>query len=59
VADTAKAIVYRQFPVYGSDTKVNLGRAIDLFFTQDISKIKSAKDSLKLRLNNQDEENED
>jgi beta-lactam-binding protein with PASTA domain len=59
VVDTAKAVVYRQFPVYGSDTKVNLGRAIDLFFTQDISKIKSAKDSLKLRLNNQDEENED
>jgi beta-lactam-binding protein with PASTA domain len=59
VVDTFKAVVYRQFPLYSVDTKVNLGRAIDLFFTQDVSKINSAKDSLKLRLNNQDEENED
>jgi beta-lactam-binding protein with PASTA domain len=59
VVDSSKAIVYRQFPIYGNDTKVNLGRAIDLFFTQDISKIKLAKDSLKVRLNNQDEEDED
>lgn len=58
VEDTAKAIVYRQFPQYSSDAKVNLGRSIDLFYTQDVSKIKSAKDSLKLRLNNQDEEDE-
>lgn len=59
VEDTAKAIVYRQFPLYSSDTKVNLGRAIDLFFTQDISKIKSAKDSLKSRLNAKDDEDEE
>jgi len=58
VEDTAKAIVYRQFPQYSSDAKVNLGRSIDLFYTQDVSKIKSAKDSLMLRLNNQDEEDE-
>lgn len=58
VEDTSKAIVYRQFPQYSSDTKVNLGRAIDLFYTQDVSKIKLAKDSLKLRLNNQDEDDE-
>jgi len=58
VVDTVKAIVYRQFPVYSSDSKVNLGRSIDLFFTQDISKIKLAKDSLKIRLNNDEEDND-
>jgi beta-lactam-binding protein with PASTA domain len=59
VIDTSKAIVYRQFPVFGSNEKVNLGRAIDLFFTQDNSKLKLAKDSLKSRLNNQEDENEE
>ncbi|HRG58180.1 MAG TPA: PASTA domain-containing protein [Bacteroidia bacterium] len=59
VEDSSKAIVYRQFPIYSSNDKVNLGRAIDLFYTQDMSKIKSAKDSLKSRLNNIEEEDED
>jgi beta-lactam-binding protein with PASTA domain len=58
VTDSAKAIVYRQFPIYKSDEKVNLGRSIDLFYTQDISKIKLAKDSLKQRLINQDDDEE-
>lgn len=59
VTDTSKAIVYRQFPVFANDEKVNLGRAIDLFFTQDNSKIKLAKDSLKSRLSSQDEDDEE
>jgi beta-lactam-binding protein with PASTA domain len=59
VTDTAEAIVYRQFPVFKNDEKVNMGRAIDLFYTQDDSKIKSAKDSLDLRLNNLDEDEEE
>jgi beta-lactam-binding protein with PASTA domain len=59
VEDTSKAIVYRQFPIFESNAKVSMGRAIDLFYTQDISKIKLAKDSLKLRLNNHDEEDEE
>lgn len=59
VQDTVKAIVYRQFPGFMPGTKLTLGRAVDLFYTQDDSKIKLAKDSLKLRLNNQDDEEED
>lgn len=59
VEDSSKAIVYRQFPIFESNAKVSMGRAIDLFYTQDNSKIKLAKDSLKLRLNNHDEEDED
>jgi beta-lactam-binding protein with PASTA domain len=59
VTDTASAIVYRQFPVYKPDEKVNMGRAIDLFFTQDDSKIQSAKDSLQQRMNNSNEEDDE
>jgi beta-lactam-binding protein with PASTA domain len=58
VEDTSKAIVYRQFPIFDIEAKVNQGRSIDLFYTQDISKIKLAKDSLKLRLNNDEDEEE-
>jgi hypothetical protein len=56
VADTANAIVYRQFPSPNNNEMVNIGRSIDLFYTQDNSKIKQAKDSLKLRLDIQDED---
>jgi beta-lactam-binding protein with PASTA domain len=59
VTDTAEAIIYRQFPIFKNGEKVNMGRAIDLFYTQDDSKIKSAKDSLELRLNNLDEDEEE
>ncbi len=56
VIDTVNAIIYRQFPVYTNNANVNLGRAVDLFYTQDISKIKLAKDSLQRQLNNEEDE---
>ncbi len=46
VIDTSKSLVYRQFPSYSADAKVSIGRSVDLFFTQDESKINIAKDSL-------------
>lgn len=56
VSDTAKAIVYRQFPIYGNESTVNRGRSVDLFYTLDNSKIKQAKDSLSQRIQNDDDE---
>ncbi|MCC6252033.1 MAG: PASTA domain-containing protein [Bacteroidia bacterium] len=57
VNDTTAAIVYRQFPTYYNNAQVSKGRSVDLFFTQDASKIKQAQDSVKLREIN-DENNE-
>ena len=39
VKDTAQAQVYKQTPNYSSSAMINPGRSIDLFFTQDKSKI--------------------
>lgn len=39
VKDSSKAKIYRQIPVCSSK-KINMGRPIDLFYTQDESKIK-------------------
>lgn len=39
VIDTLKAQVYKQTPAYSSTAMINPGRSIDLFFTQDKSKI--------------------
>lgn len=39
VKDTLSARVYRQSPQYSSDAQISEGQSIDLFFTQDKSKI--------------------
>ena len=39
VKDTAAAKVYKQTPAFSASAMINPGRSIDLFFTQDASKI--------------------
>lgn len=39
VSDTALAKVYRQNPTYSSGTGINMGSSVDIFTTQDYSKI--------------------
>jgi len=40
VSDTAQAVVYKQVPPAGDNNKISKGAPIDLFFTQDASKVK-------------------
>lgn len=40
VKDTSLAKVYKQTPVFSNGAMINPGRSVDLFFTQDASKIK-------------------
>ncbi len=47
VKDTLKAKVYKQTPAFSTSAMINPGRSIDLFFTQDESKIiKTTLDTL-------------
>ena len=39
VKDSTKAIVYKQIPRYSGNAKINSGKPVDLFYTQDRNKI--------------------
>jgi eukaryotic-like serine/threonine-protein kinase len=43
--DTLKSRVYKQFPRYSRESKVNVGSSVDLFFTKDASKIPIVPDT--------------
>jgi eukaryotic-like serine/threonine-protein kinase len=42
VKDTIMARVYKQSPAYSADQQLSVGQSVDLFFTQDASKIKGS-----------------
>ena len=44
ISDTCEAVVYRQTPVAGEGREVSAGAKIDLYITDDKSKIKSLND---------------
>ena len=45
VKDSTQARVYRQTPVYSSSSLINMGSPVNIFYTQDASKIKIVSDS--------------
>jgi beta-lactam-binding protein with PASTA domain len=46
VTDSSKAKVYRQIPPFRVGEEIVQGRTVDFFFTNDLNKIKIAKDSV-------------
>jgi hypothetical protein len=54
--DSTSSKVYRQLPSCGRKNMVNMGTAVDLFFTTNQSKIPAIKDSLSLNDNEDDED---
>ncbi len=46
VKDTATAKVYKQLPLYKPEARIGSGQSIDIFLTNDLSKVKAASDTL-------------
>ncbi|MCH8515799.1 MAG: PASTA domain-containing protein [Cyclobacteriaceae bacterium] len=60
IEDSAEVIIYRQIPPFSKNKYINIGKSIDVFVTEDSSKVKDALELLENSiLEDGDEEEED